>query len=67
MKRESLHEYWLSSIPSDSPLKNYVQSRTQYSKTSQKEEIFSENPRIDVTKLHATIEKEILKWMKKMK
>lgn len=67
MIRKSLHEYWLSSIPSDSPFKNYVQFRTQFSHDLKKKEVFSANHLIASTEFQKTIEKEIKKWITQMK
>lgn len=67
MNRKSPHEYWLSSIPSDSPFKNYIQLRTQFSQALQNEKAFSAEPLIDFTDFQNTIEKEIKKWLKRMK
>jgi len=48
MNRKSLHEYWFSSIPSENPIKNYVQFRTQFSQALKNEKAFSAEPLIDL-------------------
>lgn len=67
MNRKSLHEYLFSSIPSENPIKNYVQFRTQFSQALKNEKAFSAESLIDFTEFQNTIEKEIKKWMKMMK
>ena len=63
MNRKSLHEYWFSSIPSENPIKNYV----QFSQALKNEKAFSAEPLIDFTEFQNTIEKEIMKCLKQKK
>lgn len=67
MNRKSPHEYWFSSIPSENPIKNYVQFRTQFSQALKNEKAFSAESLIDFTEFQNTIEKEIMKCLKQKK